>query len=179
MCVCYYNLLFLTKTSIWFLLTQTVFPDAFSRVYLQTELITLFWWTVVVVYKAHGAFLSKRCHVNSCILPVHTSSMLTFKLLPCCEPRDEQKCHLVMTNKQSLHPILIPLFNGQKKKRWKRPICIFEKCGLEKPPAHTNNCRCDAWKCDIVPQIKVNPSKATRFFPPLSLSVNSLSHAHT
>lgn len=48
----------------------------------------------------------------------------------------------------------------------------------ETPLAHTNNCRCDAWKCDIMPQIKVNPSKATYFFS-LLLSLNSLPPAST
>lgn len=103
-----------------------------------------------------------------------TRSMLTFKLLPRCRPRDEQKCHCVMTNKQCLYPILIPLFIGQKRGQ---VHLHFRETWARKPPAHTKNCRCDAWKCDIVPQIKVNRSKATCFS--LLLSVNSLSHAHT
>lgn len=44
-----------------------------------------------------------------------TRSMLTFKLLPRCRPRDEQKCHRVTTDKQCLSFIFIPLFTGQKK----------------------------------------------------------------
>lgn len=53
-------------------------------------------------------------------------------------------------------------------------LFIRQKCGkvylhrkemwARKPQAHTKNCRCDAAKYDIVPQIKVNPSKATCFF---------------
>lgn len=55
----------------------------------------------------------------------------------------------------------------------------FREMWARKPPAHTNNCRCDAWKCDIVPQIKVNPSKATRFFFALALCEQTLARAHT
>lgn len=107
-----------------------------------------------------------------------TRSVVTFKLPPRCRPRDEQKCHRVMTNKQCLYPILIPLFIRQKSSKvhlhWK-------EMRARKPQAHTRNCRCDASKYDIVPQIKVNPSKATRFrfFPPLAFCEQSLSLTHT
>lgn len=97
--------------------------------------------------------------------------MLTFKLLPRCRLRDEQKCHCVMTNKQCLYPISIPLFIGQKSGKGH---LHFRKTA-RKPRAHTKNCRCDAWKCDIVPQIKVSPLKATRF---RSCSLWTLSHTH-
>ena len=53
----------------------------------------------------------------------------------------------------------------------------FRETWAGKPRAHTKNCRCDAWKCDIVPQIKVNPSKATRFF--FALCEQSLARTRT
>lgn len=102
-----------------------------------------------------------------------TRSMLTFKLLPRCRLRDEQKCHCVMTNKQCLYRISIPLFIGQK---CEKGHLHFSETWFRKPRAHTKNCRCDAWKCDIVPQIKVNPSKATRF---RSYSLWTVSRTHT
>lgn len=104
-----------------------------------------------------------------------TQSMLTFKLVPRCGPGDEQKCQCVMTNKQCLHPFLIPLFIGPKKKNAERSICILEKRGLENPGRTQRTAGVTLGKCDIVPQIKVNPSKATRFS--LLLSVNSLPRA--
>lgn len=100
--------------------------------------------------------------------------MLTFKLLPRCRPRVEKKCHCMMTNKQCIYPILIPLFLGRKSRK---VHLHFRETWARKPQACAKNCRCDACKCDIVPQIKVSPSKATRFL--LLLSVNSLSYAHT
>lgn len=60
----------------------------------------------------------------------------------------------------------------KKKKNAERSICILEKRGLENPGRTQRTAGVTLGKCDIVPQIKVNPSKATRFS--LLLSVNSL-----
>lgn len=104
-----------------------------------------------------------------------TCSLVTFKLLPCCRLRDEQKCQCVMTNKQCLYHVLILSLLDKRGK-----VYLHRKeMWARKPQAHTKNCRCDAAKYDIVPQIKVNPSKATCFFSLLLLSVNSLSLSHT
>lgn len=91
---------------------------------------------------------------------------LTFKLLPRCGPGDEQKCHCVMTNKQCLYPIWIPLFIGQKKRKKRGKVHLhFRETLAGKNPRRTQRTTgCDARKCDIVPQIKVSPSKATRLF---------------
>lgn len=62
-----------------------------------------------------------------------------------------------MTNTQCLNSVLI--LSLTRREEWKGPFAFCRN-----PPAHTNNYRCDAWKCDIMPQIKVNPSKATSFF---------------
>ena len=51
--------------------------------------------------------------------------------------------------------------------------------GWKNPRRTQRTAGCDAWKCDIVPQIKVSPSKATRLFSLLLLSVNNLSYVHT
>lgn len=58
-------------------------------------------------------------------------------------------------------PCLDSLFIRQKRGK----VHLHRKeMWARKPQAHTKNCRCDAAKYDIVPQIKVNPSKATCFF---------------
>ena len=111
-----------------------------------------------------------------------THSPLTFKLLPRCGPRDEQKCHCVMTNKQCLYLILIPLFFGRKKKRKKeeRSICILEKRGLEKPPAHTENRW--LWRLEMWHRA-TNKSQSlkgyTLVFSALALCEQSLVRTHT
>lgn len=106
----------------------------------------------------------------SIFVKVLTKSMLTFKLVSCCRLRDAT----VMTNKQHPNSVLIPLMSRKKsvKVHLRFP---------EKPAAHANNCRCDAWKCDIMLQIKVNPSKATCFFHSYSLWTVSrlLARRHT
>lgn len=116
---------FIFITTLWCLLwflkqfSQKPFQISIS----ETAAVLLLWWTVGVLYKARReewVFLSQRCNVYFCVLPVLPIPPLTFKLLPRCGPGDEQKCHCVMTNKQCLYPILIPLFIGQKKKEKKR-----------------------------------------------------------
>lgn len=58
-------------------------------------------------------------------------------------------------------PCLDSLFIRQKRGK----VHLHRKeMWARKPQAHTKSCRCDAAKYDIVPQIKVNPSKATCFF---------------
>lgn len=79
------------------------------------------------------------------------------------------KSATMMTNKSRLNSVLIPLSWV-----WKRGKVHLRF--TENPPAHTNNCRCDAWKCDIMPQIKVNPSKATCFFHSYCLSLLARRH---
>lgn len=91
-----------------------------------------------------------------------TGSMLTFKLLPRCGPRDEQKCHCVMTNKQWLYPILILLFIGQKSRKvhlhFKKKNVGLKTSGTQRTAGLTLE---NVTSCH---EIKVNPLKATRFF---------------
>lgn len=102
------------------------------------------------------SFLTGRRHVYFCISTNET--MLTFNLVSCCRHRDEQICHY--DDKQTTSRLCLNSSLMSTRKRVKVHLRFTGK----KPPAHTTNCRCDAWKCDIMPQIKVNPSKATCFF---------------
>lgn len=68
----------------------------------------------------------------------------------------------------------------KRKKRGKVHLHFRETLAGKNPRRTQRTAGCDARKCDIVPQIKVSPSKATRlffFFFSLLLSVNNLSHA--
>lgn len=77
-------------------------------------------------------------------------------------------------DKQCLSPILSPLFIEQISE--KIYLHFIEKQGRI-PRVHTKNCWCDALKCDILPQLKVSPLKATCFF--FLLCVSSLFYTHT
>lgn len=68
----------------------------------------------------------------------------------------------------------------KRKKRGKVHLHFRETLAGKNPRRTQRTAGCDARKCDIVPQIKVSPSKATHlffFFFSLLLSVNNLSHA--
>lgn len=97
--------------------------------------------------------------------------MLKFKLVSCCRLRHEQICYY--DDKQTMSQLCLNL-RILFSRVWKSGKVHL--CFTENPPAHTNNCRCDAWKCDIMPQIKVNPSKATCFFHSSSLSLLACRH---
>lgn len=84
--------------------------------------------------------------------------MLTFKLVSRCRLRNVQICHY--DDKQTASRLCLNSSLMSTKKSTK----VHLRFKGRKPPAHKNKCRYDAWKCDIVPQIKVNPSKATCFF---------------
>lgn len=115
-----------------------------------------------------AAFLSGRSRVCFCIRI--NQSMLTFKLESRCRLRDEQICHYddkQITSQLCLHSSLMSM------KKWKGPFAFYRKI----PRRTQTTAGCDAWKCVIMPQIKVNPSKATCCFHSCSLSLLARRHA--
>lgn len=103
-----------------------------------------------------------------------TCSLVTFKLLPCCRLRDEQKCQCVMTNKQCLYHVLILSLLDRNAVRF---ICIEKKCGREN--LRRTQRTAGVTLRNMTSCHKSQSLKGYMLFFLLLLSVNSLSLSHT